>query len=1372
MSLPTRLFLLALLLPATAFSQDVYVPDDLQQWQDWVLHDKEYRACPMLFDRGAKQRNEFVCVWPGRLDLSVTQNGGRFEQDWTVYAEQQWVPLPGDANYWPDNVTANGRSIEVVLRSGKPATFLAPGEYRIAGSFAWDDRPGNLSLPWQTGLLTLSVNGESVARPERTREGVFLGERRQATQAQDSVSSNVYRVVQDDVPTRLVTHLAIEVAGGVREELFGPLLPDGFVPLTISSQLPARLEPDGNLRVQIRPGRWQIQISARAGSVLNSVTMAAPEKNLPATEIWSYASNDDLRVTAPEGLPPVDPLQADVPGDWEELPAFRIAPGESLQIAERSRGIVSADNDLHLSRTMWLSFDRDSFVVNDEISGTMRTDWRLDMLPPFTLLAANADFESLLVTDGEEEGQTGIELRLPELEVEANGVAETAGELPVTAWDTRFNSVEAVLNLPPGHKLLAAPGVDEAGGSWVSRWKLLDFFVVLIIAIATWRLFGAAAGVIALTALVLSFHETAAPAWLWLNLLIAIALLRVAPAGRLRQTVRGYQLISAAFLIFALIPFAANQLRVAMYPQLETQYHSAGFFSSQRDAEVAYFEKPEPDASATFREMPEDERKRVLEQRMTAGAAADGAMQSLEEITVYAESVSPGTKFSRYAPNAIVQAGAGIPSWQWNSYRFSWSGPVDADQTMRLLIMPRWLVSLFRVVEVALLLLFVAVLAAEILQRKIRLPGGISFGRAATSGLASMGLLALMMMPSQPAQAQTPDTEILQQLEQRLLQAPDCVPRCAEIVGADVDVNGQRVRMSLEIHAFEDVAVPLPGSDAGWRPVGMQVNGAAASEVVKGQDRALWIRLAPGRHSVVLSGPIPEVDSLEIPFPAPPRVITTDADGWLLAGIKDRRLLAGSLQLTRIQAEGNGDNTARWESSRFPPFVEVTRTLQLDLDWYVETSVRRVAPATGALTLELPLLEGESVLAENLTVNDGKILVSMAPNNNWVSWRSRLTPVSEYEMTAAANVPWQEIWQVAVSNIWHADFSGVPESESDSYDENARVALFYPRAGETLIVETIRPVGSAGSTLAFDSVTLTTDHGDRSSDVSLGLEYRSTRGAQHTLRIPENAELTDVVINGQSQSLRAQNGAIVLPILPGEHDIQLKWRADGEIGTRMTTPLVDIGAPASNISMHMQLPRDRWLLATSGPRLGPAVLYWSELAVLILFAIILGRTILAPLKTPEWLLLGLGFSTFNWPALGVVIAWLLLSGLRERWKGETSWWRFDLVQIAFVLLTVVALSMIVGSLQSGLLGVPDMHVSGNGSYGNSLQWFADQSVSTLPTATAISVPMWFYKALILGWALWLSFALLRWLPWVWRCFSSQGYWRPRERIKVDKKSSE
>jgi hypothetical protein len=122
----------------------------------------------------------------------------------------------------------------------------------------------------------------------------------------------------------------------------------------------------------------------------------------------------------------------------------------------------------------------------------------------------------------------------------------------------------------------------------------------------------------------------------------------------------------------------------------------------------------------------------------------------------------------------------------------------------------------------------------------------------------------------------------------------------------------------------------------------------------------------------------------------------------------------------------------------------------------------------------------------------------------------------------------------------------------------------------------------------------------------------------------------------------------------------------------------------------------------------------------------------------------------------------MLCGAREKLALDLSWWKFNVVQIVIAGMTAVALTGVVMSLPSGLLGTPDMHVAGQGSYGNVLNWFADSSYLGLPIASVISLPLWVYKALILIWALWLSFALLRWLPWVWKCFSSDGYWRPRK----------
>ncbi len=1348
MSFKWRPIALCLFFVSASAVAQTHVPDDLKDWEQWVLKDKEYRSCPFYFDRSLERPEAFVCTWPGEIRLNVDSSGAAFSQQWTVYAKEQWVTLPGGAEYWPDRVTVNDRAIEVVAHNNYPSIKLAPGSWRISGRFEWDERPGVLRIPPQSGLVSLTVDGKVVERPDMNRAGVFLGERRHDTRARDSVRTIVHRLVADDIPTSLLTRLQIDVSGSVREEVFGPVLPEGFVPLSISSALPAKLEADGNLRLQVRPGRWMISLLARGEGVEDSIVRPPEGSNMAGDEIWSYRVNDQLRVTAVEGLPPVDPSQVEVPGEWQSLPAFRMAADASFSVTERSRGVVSATNELGLSRTMWLDFNGEGFVVEDRIAGTMRTDWRLDMGGSFALLSAMEYGESLLITEGQDDGQTGIEVRQSEVDVEAIGRAETRGSMPVTGWGTRFADVEMTLNLPPGHKLLMAPGVDNAAGSWMSQWQLLDFFLVLIITVAVGRLFGTAVGVVAFGALVLSFHELSAPSWLWLNLLIVIALMRVAPAGRLRQFVAGYQTLSAIALVIALVPFVAGQLRVAIYPQLEPQVRSYGMPGSGQS------DMPSEGRAA--------EAELVRERKISALRSTMSAEESIGIDEMVVTGRKAPRKFSRYAPNAIVQAGPGIPSWRWNSYALSWSGPVDAEQTMRLVVIPRWLVSMMRVAGALLLLLFAGFLAAEIFNRKWELPGGLTLGKSQPASVIAVVLLTGLLAASPQAKAEFPDANLLQQLEQRLLEAPDCVPRCAEIVAADVQIGAESINMNLTVHALEDVAIPLPGSTEGWRPEVISLAGAGGVRLLKAPNNSLWMHVVPGRHTVTLRGSIPAVDSLEVPFLTPPRVIEVSSDAWFVAGTKDKRLTSGSLQLTRLQSAGDGDNAVRWESSRFPVFARVERVLELDLDWRVRTTVYRVAPAQGALTLDIPLVAGESIVSGDFTVTDDRILVSMNPQQKSVSWTSNLPLQSPLVLQAVDSASWQEIWRFAIGNVWNAEFDGLPESNMSNDADGVRVAVFHPRSGEELTLAATRPEASTGSTLAFDSVELRVNEGSRTRDVGLQLLYRSTRGSQHVVRLPAMAEVTSVSIDDRVQTLRAEDGQLTLPILPGNHSIAINWRESGGMGLFSSTPEIDIGAPASNINMTVAKSKDRWLLATNGPKLGPAVLYWSELAVLIVFALILGRVQITPLGTRHWLLLGLGFSTFNWPVLGLVVVWLMLCGARQKSSLDLNWWKFNVVQVVIAGATIIALSNVVMSLPAGLLGTPDMHVAGHNSYGNVLNWFADGSESVLPVASVVTVPLWIYKALILVWALWLSFALLRWLPWVWQCFSSDGYWRTRE----------
>ena len=68
----------------------------------------------------------------------------------------------------------------------------------------------------------------------------------------------------------------------------------------------------------------------------------------------------------------------------------------------------------------------------------------------------------------------------------------------------------------------------------------------------------------------------------------------------------------------------------------------------------------------------------------------------------------------RYAPGTVVQAGPGIPTWQYRSYAYAWSGPVEPSQTVRFVIAGPLMLAVWRVVGVLLLAALFALRIEEI----------------------------------------------------------------------------------------------------------------------------------------------------------------------------------------------------------------------------------------------------------------------------------------------------------------------------------------------------------------------------------------------------------------------------------------------------------------------------------------------------------------------------------------------------------------------------------------------------------------------------------------------------------------------------------
>jgi hypothetical protein len=224
--------------------------------------------------------------------------------------------------------------------------------------------------------------------------------------------------------------------------------------------------------------------------------------------------------------------------------------------------------------------------------------------------------------------------------------------------------------------------------------------------------------------------------------------------------------------------------------------------------------------------------------------------------------------------------------------------------------------------------------------------------------------------------------------------------------------------------------------------------------------------------------------------------------------------------------------------------------------------------------------------------------------------------------------------------------------------------------------------------------------------------------------------------------------------------VELTFRSPAGLSSLFRTPVVDVGAPSVNADLEVSLPDDRWVLAVGGPRLGPAVLVWSLALVLVLVGALLGRSPLTPLRPRHWVLLGLGFAPLSVPAAAVVAGLLFALGWRGNRFVTRRGWVHDLVQVALVIWTLVAIGVLFDVVKDGLLSAPDMQIEGNGSYRTSLRWAIDRAGGPLPGAWVVSVPLLAYHGAMLLWALWLASSLIKWTRWAWAAFSEGGLWRP------------
>lgn len=1328
------------------------VPEPLRPWVSWVLHDDEEYGCPPQYNSAESKR----CVWAGRLELQLAAKGGSFKQTAKAY-RKSWFALPGDAKRWPQNVTLDGAAAVVVPKDDLPGIWLPPGEHTLAGSFVWAELPEKLTLAHETALIALSLNGKAVTSPFVDDSGLlWLTQRTAQGAASGPVGLRVFRLVEDGVPVTLTTRLAFEASAN-SEAVYGPVLPPGATPLALHSTLPARLEANGAVRVQLRPGQWEITLVSRLAGPISELARSKTGGNWPEEEVWSFAAQPKLRVVTPSGPDAVDPQQTDVPPEWKAYPAFRMRGDDKLKLAETRRGDPLPEPDrLNLVRRLWLDFDGAGYSVEDKVSGAMSRHWRLEMEPPFMLGRAALDGSDQLITRLDADTPAGIELRRGSLSLAADSRVESGvRSLPVTGWKQDFQSVSAELNLPAGWRLITASGVDRAQGAWTAQWSLLDFFLVLVAALAVRHLWGDKWAAVMLVMLALTWHEPGAPRWVWLALLTAVALMQALPEGKLRMAARWARHVLLLALVMISLPFAVGQIRQAIYPVLEHPH------------EQVMTQKGEPQMAAAPALAPMAERARDNLADYDEAKPEEMNEGMLSSVSGYAKradkpeyKLAKKSKFNMFEndPKAVVQTGPGLPRWNWNSYRLQWSGPVEHTQTMTLWLTSPAVNALLDFVRVALLAL-AALCIAGIKLPRLRLPlRGL--------GAAYIVVGALMLMPHE-SWASSPvappevkvDAEMLKELKQRLTAPADCHPGCAEISRMAIDASGSTLTLRLAVGAVIDTAIALPGKQGQWQPRQVLLDGRPGV-FVRDEQGLAWMLVGKGAHQILLEGAL--ADNQVLGLPMKPRLVTEHASGYRIEGVDAAGVPADAL---RISALGTRAAAREQQRGQVPSFVRIERTFELGLRWQMLTRIERVSTDTAPVSIELPLLEGETVISEGVRSVKGHVQAVLPAQAGSMEWRSTLTQREVLQLESAKQNAWVEVWRFDTGALWHVEFDGLVPVHHQS--EGRWLPEWRPWQGEMLKARITRPEGVAGRALTIDGAALEVKPGLRTMDTELNLTLRSSRGGEHAILLPEGAELLGASINGMSQPLRLEKNALRIPVLPGAQQVVLNWREPRGISTLFRTPEVKLNAPGVNASVQLRVPSGRWMLWLSGPRMGPAILFWGALLALVPIAFVLARVQLVPLAARDWFLLGLGLTQSHVAVSVIIVAWFFALAVREKRADALSNKLFNLSQIVLAGLTVIAFALLVLAVRHSLLGTPEMQITGNGSSAWELNWYQDRTVDVLPEALVVSVPLLVYRLAMLAWSLWLAIRLIGWIKWGWNCFAAGGYWR---RIVHEKKA--
>lgn len=1298
------------------------IPDDLKKWIPWVMKDHQKNACPYGYDDFLKK----ICYWPSSLNIDVKEKEINFKMKVYLY-EDRFIALVGDNLNWPQNVRDNESKIAVVNISDIPYIYLKKGRHDIRGMLPLAKE---VSIPQDVAIINFSDEKnkelEAIVVNNKLQISKFSKNKSTTnTKSENTLKITVVRSINDNMPFSVDTVLKINVTGDVRDENLGKIIFPNSRIYNFSSTLPVKTDENGNFIFHVMPGSWTFSVSSLFDDVISNLRFFKSNSFFPSEEVWVYEIDKSLRDTKIDGVKSIAPQSVVLPENLKNMPTYLIREGETFNIVEKQRSPKIKDkNTFDLRRTIWLNFDGNGYFSEDILQGNISKDMFLSATSDTNLTMVKISGRNSPIVLSKDKKERGVIVREGNINIISESSYNNISSISYSPWNIPVNKVETYINLPLGWSIFHIKGLNH-NNTWIGSWNLLNIFYVLFTTIVVCKIISMKMGILVFINMLLFHGEVA------LYIPILLIVLFVFLGNFLKNYMPKFSNVCLIFknivyviFVISIFIFLVKDVRHSIYPSLDFSFNIADNGNIARSDRYVS-DHPSPSNIDSFKAIP--------------GVVY---MHNTRDIDKVLRDMANNEDRDLENEYLDVATGVGKPEWYGKKTIYLISNSiVNPEEKIDFYYMTPNINFIICFVRAFFIISFLILILNKNIFAKMK---SVINGSNFSSSIVLLSIFTIFFNVNS-ANAKIPDKETLNELKNYVIfnteKSPNCMPNCATIEDLKLSDDGNKIIFNFKINTLDNVAVPIFKMSSNFSVNKIFINNKKLLRAIKSDD-ALVLYIKKGINDVKIIANVFNNEDINFSLLQAPINIIDECLNWSFLG---------STQKTKqisLRRKNIGDaisfSTKNKDEPQFQTdvvtqsYFEIERILTLSDDFKMVTRVVRKGNLKNATLLELDLLENEHVLSSNVKVKDKKIKIEFSPFDKEREIVSNFSLKNLIKLSALKNDLVFEKWRVLADNKYFISYDGTPQVQGNDG------LSWRPRNGEFLNIHISNVENAKAPLKTIINSNVKYNLGEKILETSLDFTIRSSKGGNYEVQIPKDSTLKLITIDNVFQPLILKDSKVIINLKPSEQRVKVLWQNNMDWQTRFKLPKIDFLMSSINSTIQTNKPQNRWILFLTGPKMGSCVLFWAYFPIIILVAILLKLSKKFDVKLYQWVLLFIGLSFSNIFSIFLIILWVMLFEFLKNHKKYLSSW---IIVMATFLFTIKILYEIFYSIRCGLLGIaPSMLVvTGRNVSSNVFMWYQDMVSSILPQPEIFSLNIYWYKVMMIFWALWVSFFMIKYI---------------------------